>query len=115
MKLERNDETYQIVDKTIEELNKDLEEIDLKLGILRFSQKVRGISATFVTSCAALNTFFYVKNNQITNAIVALLFVFLASIDIRKSKINDQLMDELYEQKDLLNEAKDTKIKKLTR
>ena len=45
------------------------------------------------------------------------LFFLLVSgkIDIKKSKRNDLAIDILNEQKDLLNEAKEIKTKKLTR
>ena len=46
MKLERNHNIYQVIDKSIEEINKDLETIDFELGVLNFSQKMRTITAS---------------------------------------------------------------------
>ena len=110
MKLERNHNIYQVIDKSIEEINKDLETIDFELGVLNFSQKMRTITASVITAAGAINTFLYVRDNQMSNCIFALIFIFLAS-----SKRNDLAIDILNEQKDLLNEAKEIKTKKLTR
>ena len=110
MKLERNHNIYQVIDKSIDEINEDLETIDFELGVLNFSQKMRTI-----TAAGAINTFLYVRDNQMSNCIFALIFIFLASRDIKKSKRNDLAIDILNEQKDLLNEAKEIKTKKLTR
>lgn len=115
MKLERNHNIYQVIDKSIEEINKDLETIDFELGVLNFSQKMRTITASVITVAGAINTFLYVRDNQMSNCIFALIFIFLASRDIKKSKRNDLAIDILNEQKDLLNEAKEIKTKKLTR
>lgn len=115
MKLERNHNIYQIVDKSIEEINRDLKEIDFRLGILNFSQKARNFSAATVTAFGAFNTYLYVKNDEMYNCLFALLFIFLASRDIKKSKKNDIVIDELYEKRELLNEIKKEKTKKLTR
>ena len=113
MKLERNHNIYQVIDKSIEEINKDLETIDFELGVLNFSQKMRAITASVITAAGAINTFLYVRDNQMSNCIFALIFIFLASRDIKKR--NDLAIDILNEQKDLLNEAKEIKTKKLTR
>ena len=115
MKLERNHNIYQVIDKSIQEINKDLETIDFELGVLNFSQKMRTITASVITAAGAINTFLYVRDNQMSNCIFALIFIFLASRDIKKSKRNDLAIDILNEQKDLLNEAKEIKTKKLTR
>lgn len=115
MKLERNHNIYQVIDKSIEEINKDLETIDFELGVLNFSQKMRAITASVITAAGAINTFLYVRDNQMSNCIFALIFIFLTSRDIKKSKRNDLAIDILNEQKDLLNEAKEIKTKKLTR
>ena len=112
MKLERNHNIYQVIDKSIEEINKDLETIDFELGVLNFSQKMRAITASVITAAGAINTFLYVRDNQMSNCIFALIFIFLASRDIKR---NDLAIDILNEQKDLLNEAKEIKTKKLTR
>lgn len=50
MKLERNHNIYQVIDKSIEEINKDLETIDFELGVLNFSQKMRTITASVITA-----------------------------------------------------------------
>ena len=86
MKLERNHNIYQVIDKSIEEINKDLETIDFELGVLNFSQKMRTITASVITAAGAINTFLYVRDNQMSNCIFALIFIFLASRDIKKSK-----------------------------
>ena len=114
MKLERNHNIYQVIDKSIDEINEDLETIDFELGVLNFSQ-MRTITASVITAAGAINTFLYVRDNQMSNCIFALIFIFLASRDIKKSKRNDLAIDILNEQKDLLNEAKEIKTKKLTR
>ena len=53
MKLERNHNIYQVIDKSIEEINKDLETIDFELGVLNFSQKMRTITASVITAAGA--------------------------------------------------------------
>ena len=58
---------------------------------------------------------FYVKNDKMSNCILALIFVSLVFINIKKSKKYDHEIDSLYEVKDLLNEAKEAKKKELTR
>lgn len=115
MKLERNDETYQVVDKTIEELNKDLEEVDLKIGILRLSQKIRNFSCAMVTSTATVCAILYVLTNDQSKGLFTLLFVAFAFSDLRKSKKNEEKVDLLEQRKVLLEEAKEQKVKKLTR
>lgn len=115
MKLERNHNIYQVIDKSIDEINEDLETIDFELGVLNFSQKMRTITASVITAAGAINTFLYVRDNQMSNCIFALIFIFLASRDIKKSKRNDLAIDILNEQKDLLNEAKEIKTKKVNK
>ena len=115
MKLERNKNSYQVMDKSIDEINKDLETVDISIGILNFNQKLLHLTASVITAAGAINTFLYVRDNQMSNCIFALIFIFLASRDIKKSKRNDLAIDILNEQKDLLNEAKEIKTKKLTR
>ena len=52
---------------------------------------------------------------EIIKCLIVSLLLYLASRDIKKSKRNDLAIDILNEQKDLLNEAKEIKTKKLTR
>ena len=51
---------------------------------------------------------------EIIKCLIVSLLLYL-SRDIKKSKRNDLAIDILNEQKDLLNEAKEIKTKKLTR
>ena len=95
MKLERNHNIYQVIDKSIEEINKDLETIDFELGVLNFSQKMRTITASVITAAGAINTFLYVRDNQMSNCIFALIFIFLASRDIKKSRNKNQKVNKI--------------------
>lgn len=115
MKLERNKNIYQIIDKSIDEINEDLETINISIGILNFNQKLLHLTAACWLTASALNTMFYVKNDKMSNCILALIFVSLVFINIKKSKKYDHEIDSLYEVKDLLNEVKEAKKKELTR
>ena len=115
MKLERNKNSYQVMDKSIDEINRDLEAINFELGTLNLNQKLLHLTAACWLTASALNTMLYVKNNKMSNCILALIFVSLVFINIRKAKKYDHEIDSLYEEKDLLNEAKEAKKKELTR
>ena len=75
MKLERNHNIYQVIDKSIEEINKDLETIDFELGVLNFSQKMRTITASVITAAGAINTFLYV---EIIKCLIVSLLLYLS-------------------------------------
>ena len=64
MKLERNKNSYQVMDKSIDEINKDLETVDISIGILNFNQKLLHLTAACWLTASALNTMLYVKNNK---------------------------------------------------
>ena len=115
MKLERNKNIYQVMDKSIDEINKDLETIDISIGILNLNQKLLNWIAAGFISISAWNTMLYVKNDEMSNCILALVFAALTLKNAKKSKKDDYKIDILYEQKDLLNEVKEIKSKKLTR
>ena len=103
------------MDKSIDEINRDLEAINFELGTLNLNQKLLHLTAACWLTASALNTMLYVKNNKMSNCILALIFVSLVFINIRKAKKYDYEIDSLYEEKDLLNEAKEAKKKELTK
>lgn len=112
MKLERNENIYIVADKSIEEIDSDLIEIEFNLGLIRFSQKIRNISSTVTCSLGVLSTINYIYNGKSSQAILALLLIILTFGSINRSRIKDIEMDRLNERKEILTAIKSRKLTK---
>ena len=112
MKLERNKNIYQIIDKSIDEIESDLRMIEIDLDLIKIGQNIRNIGATITCTLgvgSAINYFYTDENHY---AIGALLWAILALRNIYKGNIADYKIKMLNEKKEVLTKAK---IKKLTR